>query len=270
MWYGPILYTFFLSLTKYKLVGTATFTGLKNYLDIFQDRFFWHGLQVTFVFTVAYVPVISVFGLLTAYLLNIHAPGKNVWRAIIYLPAVLPAIAVFVLGKFVFYPSGLVNTVLSWLGMQGPLWLSNPNLILIPAVLLMAWKCGAAMIVYLGAMQGVPEQYYQAAEIDGLGKLGQFFRITLPMISHAIYFRLIVDIKLGLMIFIPALVLPKGNVPGGPSHASRFYALHVYEKAFQRFNIGEACALAMVLIVISVIITRVIMRLGERYVYYEV
>lgn len=270
LWYGPILYTIVLSFMKYKLIGGGKFVGLKNYIKVFNDKFFWLGLRNTFSFIALYLPLNLIAGLFTAYLVNMDIKGKAVWRAVIYLPAVLPAIAVLVLGKFIFYPNGLVNTFLEGIGMEGPLWLANPRLIIPASVLLMVWQCGTAMVIYLGALQGVPEMYYEAADIDGCSKFGQFFRITLPLISPTIFFRVIVDLIFGLMIFIPALVLPEGNVPGGPANASRFYALHLYEKAFQRFNLGEASCLATILIVISFIITFIMLRTSERYVHYEV
>ncbi len=270
LWYGPILYTVVLSFMKYRLIGGGRFIGFKNYVNVFHDRFFWLGLRNTFTFIALYVPLNFVAGLFTAYLVNLDIKGKAVWRAIIYLPAVLPAIAVLVLGKFIFYPNGLVNSFIELFGVKGPLWLANPRLIILTSVLLMVWQCGTAMVIYLGALQGVPTVYYEAAAIDGLGRLGQFFRITLPLISPTIFFRMIVDLIFGLMIFIPALVLPEGNVPGGPGNASRFYALHLYEKAFQRFNLGEASCLATILIIVSFLITFLIMRLSERFVHYEV
>jgi multiple sugar transport system permease protein len=269
-WYGPIIYTLVLSFTKYKLVGDASFIGIKNYIDIVHDSNFWHGLYTTFLFTSLYVPLNIVMGLFTAFILDLDVKPLALWRALIFLPAVLPVIAIFVIGKFIFYPNGLLNNFLQVFGIKGPLWIANPDLIIIASVLLMVWQCGTAMVVYLGALQGVPKHYYDAAEIDGIGKLGQFRHITLPLISPSILFRAILDLKLGLMIFIPALVLPEGNVPGGPADASRFYTLHVYQKAFQRFNIGEASALAMVLIVISLILTIVVMRTSRRVVFYEV
>ena len=270
LWYGPILYTVILSFMKYKLIGGGKFIGFKNYINVFNDRFFWLGLRNTFSFIVLYLPLNLIAGLCTAYVVNMDIKGKAVWRAVIYLPAVLPAIAVLVLGKFIFYQNGLVNNFLSLFGIEGPLWLANPTLIIPASVLLMVWQCGTAMVIYLGALQGVPDMYYEAAEIDGCSKVGQFLRITLPLISPTIFFRVIIDLIFGLMIFIPALVLPEGNVPGGPANASRFYALHLYEKAFQRFNLGEASCLATVLILISFMITFVMMRFSERYVHYEV
>lgn len=270
LWYGPILYTVILSFMKYKLIGGGKFIGFKNYVKVFNDRFFWLGLRNTFTFIVLYLPLNLIAGLFTAYLVNMDIKGKAVWRAIIYLPAVLPAIAVLVLGKFIFYPNGLMNNFLSLFGIEGPLWLASPRLIIPASVLLMVWQCGTAMVIYLGALQGVPNMYYEAAEIDGCSKAGQFFRITLPLISPTIFFRVIIDLIFGLMIFIPALVLPEGNVPGGPANASRFYALHLYEKAFQRFNLGQASCLATVLIVISFIITFFIIRFSERFIHYEV
>jgi multiple sugar transport system permease protein len=134
----------------------------------------------------------------------------------------------------------------------------------------MIWQCGTAMVIYLGALKAVPGHYYEAAEIDGLNRLGQFMKITIPLISPTIFFRAIMDLIFGLMIFIPGLVLPEGNVPGGPGNASRFYALHLYEKAFQRFNLGEASTLATILIIISFLITFLIMKTSERFVHYEV
>jgi multiple sugar transport system permease protein len=270
LWYGPIVYTVILSFMKYKLIGGGKFIGFQNYVKVFNDKFFWLGLRNTFTFIVLYLPINLFAGLLTAYLVNLDIKGTSIWRAIIYLPAVLPAIAVLVLGKFIFYPNGLLNTFIEAFGVKGPLWIANPRLIIPASVLLMAWQCGTAMVIYLGALQGVPNVYYEAASIDGLGKTGQFFRITLPLISPTILFRMIIDLIFGLMIFIPALVLPEGNVPGGPANASRFYALHLYEKAFQRFVLGEASCLATILIILSFLITIVIIRLSERHVHYEV
>jgi len=269
-WYGPIIYTILLSFTKYKLIGRASFIGFTNYVKIFKDSFFWLGLKNTFYFILLFVPANFVVGLFIAYLLNLNVRIKGLCRTIIYIPAVLPVIGVLILGKFVFFPNGLANTFLALFGIKGPLWIADPKLIIPASVMIMVWQCGTAMIVYLGALQGVPVQYYEAAEIDGLNKSKQFFVITIPLISPTIFFRMIIDLIFGLMIFIPGLVLPEGNVPGGPGNASRFYALHLYEKAFQRFNIGEASALATILILLSFMITVLIIKMSERYVYYEV
>ncbi len=269
-WYGPILYTIVLSFMKYRLIGGGHFIGIANYIKIFQDQLFWTGLKNTFLFILMYVPANLVLGLFTAYLLNMDIEHKGLWRSIIYVPAVLPVVAVLVLGKFMFYPNGLINTFIELFGLKGPLWIASPYLIKPASVMLMIWQCGTAMVVYLGALQGVPGHLYEAAEIDGLKRTGQFFRITLPMISPTILFRMVIDMIFGLMIFVPGLILPEGNVQGGPGTSSRFYALHIYEKAFQRFSLGEASALATILILLSVIITFSLMRLSSRHVHYEV
>jgi multiple sugar transport system permease protein len=269
-WYGPIIFTIALSFTKYKLIGGGTFIGFENYVKIFQDRLFWIGLRNTGVFILLYVPANFVMGLFTAYLLNLNIRMKAIWRALIYLPAVMPIMAVLVLGKFIFYPNGLINTVIEFFGSQGPLWLAISSLIIPAAVILMVWQCGTGMIVYLGALQAVPKQYYEAADIDGVSRPLQFFLITIPLISPTVLFRMIIDLIFGLMIFVPALILPEGNVPGGPGTASRFYTLHIYEKAFQRFAMGEASALATVLIIISFVLTFLVMRLSTKHIHYEV
>lgn len=269
-WHGPIIYTVVLSLMRYRFIGGGSFVGLENYEKIFQDELFWIGLKNTTLYIVLYVPGMFVMSLFTAYLISMNVKLKALWRSLLYVPSVIPVLAVLVLGKFVFFPEGLVNMVLGVFGMKGPLWLSDPRLIRPAAVLIMLWRCGEGMVVYLAALRGVPSMYYEVADIDGLSKAKQFIKITLPLISPTIFFRVIVDTILGLMVFIPGLVLPAGNVPGGPGTASRFYALHLYEKAFQRFNLGEAAALATVLIVISFALTLVIMRGSKRFVYYEV
>lgn len=268
-WHGPIIATIALSLTKYRLIGGGGFIGFANYQKIFHDSFFWIGLRNTGIFILMYVPGMFVMSLFTAYLINLDLRMKGLWRSILYVPAVIPVIAVLVLGKFVFYPEGLVNTFLRLFGIGGPSWLGSFQLIKVAAVILMLWRCGEGMIVYLAALKGVPRQYYEVADIDGLGKSGQFFKITLPLISPTIFFRVIVDTIFGLMVFIPGLVLPAGNVAGGPGDSSRFYALYLYEKAFQRFNMGEASALATVLIIVSFALTYLIIKGSERFVHYE-
>ncbi len=268
-WYGPIFYTAVLSLMKYRLIGGGHFIGLDNYVKIFQDELFWIGIRNTFIFILMYVPANLVLGLFTAYLLNLKISLKGLWRSFIYVPAVLPVVAVLVLGKFMFYPNGLINSFIEIFGIKGPLWLANPHLIKPASVILMVWQCGTGMVVYLGALQGVPGHLYEAAEIDGLGNTGQFLNITIPMISPTILFRMVIDVIFGLMIFVPGLILPEGNVQGGPGTSSRFYALHIYEKAFQRFSLGEASALATILIIISMLITYMIMKTSNRFVYYE-
>lgn len=270
LWYGPIVATLVLSFMRYKLIGTARFIGLTNYLETFKDEYFWLGLRNTFLFVALYIPANFALGLFTAYLLNLDIRLKGLWRTVIYVPSVLPVIAILVLGKFIFFPNGLMNSFIELFGLKGPLWLANPRLIVPASVMLMVWQCGTAMVVYLGALRNVPAQYYEAAEIDGLSRPRQFFRITVPLISPTIFFRLIIDLIFALMIFVPGLVLPEGNVPGGPGNASRFYALHLYEKAFKRFNIGEASTLATVLIAISVVLTWLVIKSSERYVHYEV
>ena len=153
-WYGPILYTFTLSFSDYRLIGGGTFIGLENYLETFTDRFFWLGLQNTFVFTAMFIPANFVMGLLTAWLLASNVPGKAAFRAIVYLPSVLPVIAVLILGKFLFYPDGLVNSVIEVFGIPGPLWLANPMLIKPASVVVMVWQCGTAMVIYPGRVEG--------------------------------------------------------------------------------------------------------------------
>lgn len=270
LWYGPIAVTLLLSLFRYNLVYGGKFIGAANYLKIFQDSFFWIGFKNTFFFLALFVPANFLLGLATALLLNKEVKTIALWRTLIYLPAILPTIAIMVLGKFIFYPNGLVNTLLSYLGIEGPLWLASVTWIKPAAVLLMAWQCGTTTIIYLAGLKSIPGMYYESAAIDGIGPLRKLAHITLPLLSPTILFRVVIDIIFSLMVFIPGLVLPEGlTVLGGPDNATRFYALHLYDKAFLRNVLGEASSIATVLIVICFILTFGIIKLSEKYVYYE-
>lgn len=166
-WYGPIIYTLALGFMRYKPPSPdTTFVGLKNYMEIFADPFFLKSLGNTFAFGLMFVPANFFLGLMTAQLLSIDFPAKGFFRSLIYVPAILPTIAVLVIGKFLFFEHGLVNTVLSIFipGDANILWLANRNLIKPATVMLMVWQCGTAMIIYLGALKAVPAQYYEAAK----------------------------------------------------------------------------------------------------------
>jgi multiple sugar transport system permease protein len=270
LWYGPIVVTVVLSFFRYNLVYGGKFFGVGNYLKIFQDRFFWIGLKNTFFFLGLFVPLNFLLGLTTAFLLNIETRTIAVWRTLIYLPAVLPTVAILVLGKFIFFPNGLLNTFLGYIGITGPLWLATTTWIKPAAVLLMAWQCGTTTIIYLAGLKSIPAVYYEVAAIDGIGPLRRFLNITLPLLSPTILFRVVIDIIFSLMIFVPGLILPEGqNVLGGPDNATRFFALHLYDKAFLRNVLGEASSIATVLILICFILTFSVIRLSEKHVYYE-
>jgi len=269
-YFGAIGYTIVLSLMKYNLIAGGSFIGLDNYRNVFADKLFWLSLKNTLVFLVMFIPANLVVSLSIAMLLNKQTRTVGLNRLMIYLPAVIPSVAGAMLIRLVFIPSGIVNGLLEIVGIEGPFWLSNPHLIKTTSVLFMLWLCGTSVVIYLAGLKSIPTTYYEVGIIDGIGPLRKFFSITLPMLSPTIFFRLVIDVIVGLMIMIPGLVLPVPRVPGGPANASRFYAIHLYDKAFKRFLLGEGSALAIVLLCLCALITYFIIRLGERRVYYEI
>ena len=205
-------------------------------------------------------------GLVLALLMNQKLRFRGVFRTIYYLPSVLPGVAFVVLWMWILHPDvGLINTLLSYVGIQGPRWLADPQWAL-PALLMMSlWGLGRTMVIYLASLQGIPQHLYEAAAIDGAGTWQSFWRITLPMLTPTIFFNLVLSIISTFQTFTSAFVA----TDGGPLDSTLFYVLYLFRQAFQFFNMGYASALAWVLFVIILVLTLLIVRSADRWVYYE-
>ncbi len=198
--------------------------------------------------------------------MNQKIRGVSVFRTIYYLPSVLPAVAFIVVWMWILHPDvGLINTLLSYVGIDGPRWLANPHWSL-PALLMMSlWGLGRGMVIYLASLQGIPKHLYEAAAIDGATGWQSFRKITLPLLTPTIFFNLVLSIISTFQTFTGAFVATNG----GPLDSTLFYVLYLYRQAFQFFNMGYASALAWVLFVIILVLTLVIVRTSDRWVYYE-
>jgi multiple sugar transport system permease protein len=264
---GPMLASLVISFTRWDLLSPAKFIGLKNYEKMFtRDPLFWQSLKVTVIYTAVYVPVELAGGLVLALLMNQKLRGVGVFRTVYYLPSVLPGVAFVVLWMWILHPDvGLVNTVLSYVGIEGPRWLADPRWAL-PALLMMSlWGLGRSMVIYLASLQGIPQHLYEAAAIDGAGRWHSFWRITLPLLTPTVFFNLVLSVISTFQTFTSAFVA----TDGGPLDSTLFYVLYLFRQAFQFFNMGYASALAWVLFLIILLLTLVIVRSSDRWVYYE-
>lgn len=264
---GPMLASVYLGLTRWDIISRPVFVGLRNYSTMFgDDELFGKSLGVTVYYSLMSVPLHVVFGFILASLLNTKAPGKTVFRTIYYLPSVLPLVATAVLWSWILNPEfGLVNYALSRIGIKGPGWLVSEQWALPAMVLMNLQYIGTTMIIMLAGLQRVPQELYEAAQLDGAGRWQTVWNVTIPMISSVIFFTIIVNINASFQTFTQAYVMTNG----GPSNATLFYMLHLYNNAFRYFKMGYASAMSWVLFFLIVAFTVVQFRLSRLWVYAE-
>ena len=267
-WIGPILISAYFSVLEYDVLSPPIFIGIDNYTRAFSgDKQFWPSLGRTFYYSIVVVPL-SVFGSLwLAMLLNQKLKGTNFFRTLFFLPHLIPAVALAVLWIWLFHPSvGPINLILSWVGIDGPGWLASKQWAVPALIVISLWAGlgGNTMLIFLAGLQGVPQELLEAAEIDGASRWTKFRHVTLPMISPTLLFNLILGVIGALKVFTLAFVATQG----GPSYATWFYALHIYNQAFAYFRMGYGAALAWIFVLILLIFTYFQLQLSKRWVYY--
>jgi multiple sugar transport system permease protein len=267
-WIGPIIASFYYSFTKYDVLTPPQWIGLDNYVKAFtNDRQFWPSLQRTLEYSLAVVPIGLVGSLALAVLLNRGVKGTTAYRTLFFIPGLTPTVALALLWTWILHPTlGPVNTALGWFGIKGPGWLDSKQWAMPSIIMMNLWASmgGNRMLIFLAALQGVPESLLEAAEIDGASGWAKFRNVTLPMISPTILFNLVLGVIGALKVFTTAFVTTKG----GPSYATWFYALHIYQNAFAYFQLGYGSALAWVFVVVLLFFTYMQMSLSRRWVYY--
>jgi len=264
---GPIIASAYFSLTEYSVLQPPQWVGLGNYIRLFtNDSRFGTVLYNTVYYTIFQVPLSIVLALVVAILLNQGLPGENIFRTIYYMPSVVSGVAMSMLWLWLFDPNlGLVNVVLGWFGVDGPLWLQDPHWSKPALILMSLWGIGPQMVIFLAGLQGVPPELYEAAEVDGAGWVNRIISITVPLITPTIFFNLVTGIIGSFQVFTSAYIM----TGGGPANASLFYVLYLYRNAFEYFKMGYASTLAWVLFVIVVIFTLAQFKLSSAWVYYE-
>jgi multiple sugar transport system permease protein len=263
----PALASIYLSFTDYQLTQPPDFVGLDNYVRLFTDdgRFIKAILNTLFMVLVG-VPVQMVAGLAVALLLNQRVRGLAIYRTIFFLPSQVSGVALALMWGWILNPQfGIITQVFDMAGILAPIWLTDPVWVKPAFILMGLWAIGTSMIIWLAGLQSIPDIYYEAAAIDGAGRLRRFWSITLPLLTPTTFFVLITGIIGTFQIFAQAYVLTNG----GPNDASLFYALYIYQTAFKFFQMGYAAALAWVLFVIVLALTLLNLRLAKTWVYYE-
>jgi multiple sugar transport system permease protein len=273
---GPMLFSLYYSFTNYGLQQIAGIeptkgVGLKNYRQLLDDPKIAQSLKNTFVFTVMMVPGRIIVALLLAMLLMRIGKLAGFFRTIFYLPHITPPVAIGVLVLYLFNAQiGVVNRALSYIGIDGPYWTTDPHWIKPTLAIMNIWGCGGTMVILLAALYGVPRHLYEAASMDGASAWRRFRDVTLPMISPALFFCFIILTLAGLNTFTEAYTAFFGaGAAGSQNEAALFYAIYLFKNAFQYFNMGFASAMAWLLFAISLTITFINIGVSRRFVYYQ-
>jgi multiple sugar transport system permease protein len=265
---GPLLASLYLSFTKYNVLRPAQFIGLENYIvALTKDELFWPSIWRSFYYALLSVPLAMIGSLIVAILLNQKLWATTVWRTFYFLPTLTPLLAVALLWRWMLNPDvGLVNYLLSLVGIEGPGWLSSTTWAIPSLVLMGLWNSigGSRMIIFLAGLQDVPKEILESAEIDGAGSWSKFWNVTLPLISPTIFFNLVLGIIFALRTFDTALIATNG----GPARATWFISLHIYQNAFVSFDMGYASALSWVFFIILFVLTYLQFRLSGNWVFY--
>ena len=272
----PALASLYYSFTDFKILQAPNWVGLSNYQEMLADPLFWKSLLNTLYLTLIGIPLAVTTALAIALLLNARKiVGIGVFRTIFYLPVVVPSVASALLWIWLLNPQyGLVNQALGVLGLPHPGWFYDPDWSKAGIILLTVWGVGDVVIIYLGALQGVPQHLYDAADVDGAGTWTKIRHVTIPMISPAILFNLITGAIGSFQYFTQAYVISEGTqtssgAVGGIQNSLLFYGLNLYNNGFRYFKIGYASAFAWVLLIIILLTTVVLLRVSRSRVYYE-
>ncbi len=262
----PFLTSLYLSFTKYDLMNTPIWTGLSNYERLFtRDRTFTKSLNVTLSYVFLTVPLKLAFALFIAAILNYRLKFINLFRTAFYVPSILGgSIAIAVLWRYLFATEGLVNMALAGVGLAPVDWFGDPTNALFTITLLRCWQFGSAMVIFLAALQSIDKSLYEAAAIDGAGKVTTFIFITLPLLTPVIFFNLVMQMVQAFQEFNGPYIITQG----GPLKSTYLLPLYIYEEAFKKFNMGYASAIAWVLFVIITVLTLVAFWSSRKWVYY--
>jgi len=263
--FGPMLISLSVSFTDWDLLTDPRWVGLENYRNLVEDPLFKQSIKVTLTYTAAYVPLDLVGGLLLALLVRPRFRGIGIFRTIFYLPTVFSGVAFVVVWLWMLNPNGgLINLALGWFGIEGPRWLLDPQYALWSLVLMSFWGWGRSMALYLGGLQSIPGELYEAAAMDGAGSFRQFFAVTLPLLSPTIFFNLVLSVIATFQSFTSAFMATNG----GPLDSTLFLVLYIYRQAFEFFHMGYAAALAWVLFAIILVLTIILLRSQKFWVFY--
>lgn len=266
---GPMAASLYLSFTNFTLTGRADWIGFDNYVTMFTaDPRYWQSVSVTLTYVAVSVPLVLLFSLVLAIILNTGMKLLPLYRALFYLPSLLgSSVGISLLWRQVFGTEGLVNRVLSIFGIDGPSWLGDPETTIFTLISLHVWAFGSAMIIFLAGLRQVPADLYEAASLDGANAWQRFYKVTLPLLTPVILFNTVLNVINSFQAFTPAYVISGGK--GGPVDSTLFYTLYLYQQGFTSFRMGYASAMAWVLLIAIALVTGIIMLTSRRWVFYS-
>lgn len=263
----PFISSFVMSFTDYDMMTSPEFIGIENYRYMLtEDDIFWKSMSVTFLYVFLTIPVKLAFALGIAFILNFKLKGIGFFRTAYYIPSILgSSIAIAVLWRALFAIDGVLNGALGFIGVDPINWLGEPSFALFSITLLRAWQFGSAMVIFLAALQNVPQSQYEAAMIDGASKWQMFMKVTVPLITPVIFFNFIMQTTQAFQEFTAPYVI----TGGGPMKSTYLISLYIYETAFKFFDMGYGSALAWALFVVVAIFTSITFRSSKYWVFYS-
>ncbi|MCR5233082.1 MAG: sugar ABC transporter permease [Lachnospiraceae bacterium] len=263
----PIVTSFYYSFTDYSMGSkTLTYVGFKNFLQLFSDDVFIKSLGITIKYVLLSVPLKLAFALLVAFVLTRKSNMVTLYRSLYYVPSLVGgSVAVALVWKQLFARKGLINVVLSDMGLKTVNWFGDQKLALYPLILMTVWQFGSSMIIFAAGLKEIPVTYYEAAKIDGANGPQTFTNITLPCLSPIILYNLVMQTIQAFMSFTQAFVITQG----GPNNGTMLYALNVYNQAFKYNHMGYACAMSWFMLIVMSIITLVIFKTSRFWVFSE-
>ena len=264
---APFIMSLYYSFTFYPILQSPKWVGLANFSNLIDDPRFRSALYNTAYYAFFAVPLGTVAGILLAMLLNMKVRGLSLFRTIFYLPSITPVVATSIVWLWMFNPrNGVINFVLSLVGVRGPGWLGSPEWSKPALILMSLWGVGGAVVIYLASLQDVPRELIEASQLDGANTAQQIWTITLPMISPVILFNVITGLIGAFQFFTEVHVMTGGS--GSPADSTLMMSIYLWQSAFQFFKMGYASAQAWVLFLIIVIFTVIMFRVSGKLVYY--
>ena len=263
----PTASAFYYSFTDWNVIAKqSNWIGVENYREMFyDDRLFWKSVNNTLYYVALSVPLGVVAGFVLALLLNTKVRFQGVFRTMFYLPAVVPTVAATMVWLWIFDTNnGILNWALGLVGVDPIRWLTSPEHSKNALIIMSLWSIGGGMVIYLAGLQNIPQDLYEAADVDGASGWSKLVNITIPLMTPTIFFNLLLGLIGSFQVFNAAFIM----TGGGPVNSTRFYMLHLYEKAFQDSQMGYACAMAVLLFLVVLAITIFVNWTSKRWVFY--
>jgi len=266
---GPMIYSLYLSFTRYDIFSDPTWIGLDNYIRLFtDDPNFIQSSQITLIYVLVGTPITLAAALGVAMLLNFRDKGSGFFRSAFYAPSLIGAsVSVAIVWRAMFSNDGPVDSSLSFFGIDLGGWVGNPDLAVPMMILLAVWMFGATMVIFLAGLKQIPKELYEAAEMDGAGAFHRFRAVTLPMLSPVIFFNLLLGLIGAFQVFASAYIISNGS--GGPAGMTNYITLYLYKRGFSDGQMGYAAAMAWVLLIVVAVIAFILFRTQRSWVHYS-